>query len=135
MKHHVAEYLAMFKISEGLTYVYPDLAIPALETAFLEHPGGLVSARECSSQVRRRAWLDSACADGRREAAQFAACSQGQGPVGAHGFLPNTYKPIIHHTAFPQTGMGCYDHMNSVDVQPAFETSLGCDIWLLLLPS
>lgn len=71
----------MFKISEGLTYVYADLAIPALEMAFLEHPGGLVSARECSSQDRRRAWLDSACAAGGREAAQLAACSQGQGPV------------------------------------------------------
>lgn len=135
MKRRVAEYLVMFKISEGLTYVYPDLAIAALKTAFLEHPGGLVSARECSSQVRRRAWLDSACAAGGREAAQLTVCSQGQGTVGAYGFLPNTYKPIIHHTASPQTGMGCYDHMNSVDVPPAFGTSLGCDIWLLLLPT
>lgn len=41
MERRVAAYLVMFKTSERLNYVYPDLAIPALKAAFLEHPGGL----------------------------------------------------------------------------------------------
>lgn len=102
MKCRVAEYLVMFKTSEGLNYVYPDLAIPALKTAFLEHPGGLVCARECSSPVRKRAWLAPVSAAGRREAAQLAACSRGHGNVGTHSFLPNAYKHFIHLTALPK---------------------------------
>lgn len=51
MKGRAAEHLVMFKTSEGLNYVYPDLAIPASKTIFLEHLGGLVFAREHSYNV------------------------------------------------------------------------------------
>lgn len=102
----VAGYLVMFKTSEGLNYVYPDLAISALKAAFLEHPGGLVSARECSSRVRKRARLDSMCAAGGNEGVQLTACSQGHGNVGTHSFLPNTYKHSIHRTALPKHAWG-----------------------------
>lgn len=98
MKCSVAEYFT-FKTSEGLNYVYPDLAIPALEKAFLEHSGGFVSARECSSQVRKGVWLDSVCAAGGSEAVQLEACSQGYGNVGTHSFLPNAFKHFIHRPA------------------------------------
>jgi hypothetical protein len=38
----------MLKPSEGLHHVYPDLAIPALKTVFLEHIGGASICQQLS---------------------------------------------------------------------------------------
>lgn len=46
------EHSVMFKTSEGLSYVYPDLAVLVFRTIFLEHTvEGLAFARECSYKV------------------------------------------------------------------------------------
>ena len=107
------EHSVMVKTSEGLSYVYPDLADLMFRTVFLEHAGGVCLCQRMFLYrfSRVRGEHRPCCA---RQGGSCLLCGPPRG-VGTQ-FSADAYKHFVHYTALPAHACGHHGQTDMRDV-------------------